>query len=223
MNKALLPLVTLSMLAWGAWTGCAQEPMQLPNQLPPPEMVPPPEGVGAPLHAPGPDCHHEHSHPGVKVLWLERDEPIQVLVPREVITEQKRPTLEVFYRDEKRKVTEMVVKEKQVPREIPFTTMKPCTEICPSTGHPITVMKPFTEMRTIKETVFCAVPEERDIVIKVPYLKEVEEVVPRKTVILEYKTELKKRPSALAIPTVEYKPRWLIVPKPPCPHPEHHP
>ncbi len=222
MNRALVPLVTLGMLAWGAWSSRAQEPAQLPKELPPPqkEMIPPPEEVAPPA---GPDCHHEKAHPGVKVLWLEHEHPIQVLVPREVITEQKRPTLEVFYREEKRKVTEMVVKEKQEPREIPFTTMKPCTEICPSTGHPITVMKPFTEMRTVKETVFCAVPEEREIIVKVPYIKEVEEVVPRKTVILEYKTELQKRPSAVAIPTVEYQPRWLIVPKPPCPDAEHHP
>jgi hypothetical protein len=223
MNRALLPLVTLGLLAWGAWTGRAQEPVPPPNELPQPEEKIPPPVPAEGVPPPAPDCHHDKTHEGVKVLWLEREVPVQVLVPREIITEEKRPTLEVFYRDEKRKVVEMVVKETQVPREIPFTTVKPCTEICPSTGHPITVMKPCVETRVVKETVFYTVPQEREIIVKVPFIKEVEEIVPRKTVILEYKTELQRRPSALAIPTVEKQTRWLLTPKPPCPDHEPHP
>src|SRR5262245_59079600 len=71
-----------------------------PEQLPPAvelQSVPPADGCDGPA----PPC---------KVLWVERPVPLQTLVPREVITEQKQKTLEVLYREEKRTFTEVVIK-----------------------------------------------------------------------------------------------------------------
>ncbi len=214
MKKAIVPLVTFGVLAW-AWSGTAQEPVPPPKELPPSvEPVPPPEPI-APV--PSLDCHHGE-HMGLKILWMERDVPITVLVPREIVTEQKRPGLAVAYRSEKCKIVEMVVKSRVVSRAIPVTIMKPCTDVCPSTGHPITIMKPCTEVRTVKDTVFYTEPVEREIVVQIPFVKEVEETIAQKTVILEYRTELQKRPSALAVPFPEPKPRYLLAPNA-CEHP----
>jgi hypothetical protein len=212
MKAAILPLVTFGLLAWAGRPASAQD------VIPPPpqekqgekqgEKVPPPPPL-APLE---PGC--DHGHPGVKILWMERQVPIQVLTPREVVVPQKRPTLVVEFKPEKREITEMVLKPREVTREIPFTTMKPCVEVCPETGHCATVMKPCTEMRLVKDVVFYSAPVKRTIVVPVPFVKEVEEVVPTRTIILEYKTELQRRPGAISVPTPpEPQTRWMLGPQ----------
>jgi hypothetical protein len=212
MKTTILPLVTFGLLAWAGRPVLAQE------VIPPPEKQPEKQPEKLPPLAPTePGC--DHGHPGVQILWMERQVPIQVLKPREIIVPQKRPALAVAFREEKRVVTEIVMKPREVTREIPFTTMKPCTEVCPETGHCTTVLKPCTEMRLVKDVVFYPTPVERPIIIRVPYVKEIEEVVPARTVILEYVTELQRRPSAIGVPTPPLPPtRWLLAPQ--GPHPE---
>jgi hypothetical protein len=213
MKAVILPLVTFGLLAWAGRPASAQELIPPPPQEKQVEKVPPP--LLAPLE---PGC--DHSHPGVKILWMERQVPIQVLVPREVVVPQKRPTLVVDFKPQKREITEIVLKPREVTREIPFTTMKPCVEVCPETGHCTTVMKPCTEMRVVKDVVFYSAPVKRTIVVPVPFVKEVEEIVPTRTIILEYKTELQRCPGAISVPTPpEPQTRWLLGPQG-CPHPE---
>jgi hypothetical protein len=214
MKTTILPLVTFGLLAWPGLPGLAQEAIPLPEKQGPEKQPPEKLPLAAPLE---PGC--EHSCPGVRILWMERQVPIQVLTPREVVTPLKRPALVVDFREEKCVVTEIVLKPREVTREIPFTTMKPCTEVCPETGHCTTVMKPCTEMRLVKDVVFYPAPVERTLVVRVPFVKEVEEVVPSKTIILEYRTELQRQPGALAVPTTELQTRWLLAPEG-CPHPE---
>ncbi len=215
MKRMILPLVTFGVLAWAWLPGRVQEPIQPPEKITP-EKLPPTTPL--PPLAP-PSC--EHTCPGINVLWLERQVPIQVLTPREVITPLKRPALAVAYREEKRVVTEIVLKPREVTREVPFTTMKPCTEVCPETGHCTTVMKPCTEVRIVKDVEFYPAPVERTIVVSVPYVKEVEEIVPSRTILLEYKTELQRCPSAIGVPTTVPQTRWLLAPQG-CAHPERH-
>jgi hypothetical protein len=75
-------------------------------------------------------------------------------------------------------------------------------------------------MRLVKETVFYPAPVQREIVVRVPFVKEAEELVPRKTIILEYKTELQRVPGAIGVPAPpEPQPRYLLGPQG-CPHPE---
>ena len=213
MKRMILPLVTFGMLAWTGLPGLAQEPIQPPEKITP-EKLPAEQVPLAPLAPP------DHSCPGIKILWLERQVPIQVLTPREVIIPQKRPGLGVAFREEKRVVTEIVFKPREVTREVPFTTMKPFTEVCPETGHCTTVMKPCTETRLVKDVEFCPTPVQRTIVIAVPYVKEIEEIVPNRTILLEYKTELQRCPAAIGVPTSVPQTRWLLAP-PGCTHPEH--
>ena len=213
MKTMILPLVTFGLLAWAGRPGFAQE------VIPPPEKQPEKQPEKLPPLAPmEPGC--DHAHPGIKILWMERQVPIQVLRAREFIVPQKRPTLVVDFREEKRVVTEIVMKPREVTREIPFTTMKPCTEVCPETGHCTTVLKPCTEMRLVKDVVFYPTPVERPIIIRVPFVKEIEEIVPAKTTILEYVTELQRHPGAIGVPTPpEPQMRWLLAPQVPL-HPE---
>jgi hypothetical protein len=221
MRTSALATVAAVLLAGAALPAAAQEqPPQSergpgkatrPEVLPPPKTTAPPPLLAQPAHGPAPDhCHAPH--PGIDVLWVERQVPIQVLVPREVITEVKRPALAVVYRDEKRVVNEIVMKKREVVREVPCTHMVPCTETDPHTGECTTVLKPVVEMKLEKDWEFYAVPAQRVEVVKVPYLKQIEEVVPRKTVVLEYKTEFKKEGHPLPVPTTVYPPRWVITP-----------
>src|SRR5262245_58988363 len=133
MKRMIVPLVTFGLLAWAGLPAPAQEP------VPPPEKVGPekvPEKTEPPLLPPACD-----THPGVRILWMERQKPIQVLTPREEVIVEKRPGLVVDFREAKQLVTEYVMKPREVSRLIPFTTLKPHTEVCPETGHCTTVMK----------------------------------------------------------------------------------
>jgi hypothetical protein len=218
MNRTIVPLVTFGVLAWAWSPGAAQEPIKPPEKLEG-EKLPVTEKLEAPPLLP-PGCEHEH--PGVRILWLERQVPIQVLTPREVIGLQKRPALVVDFRKEKRLVTEIILKPQEVVRQIPFTTMKPHTEVCPETGHCTTTYEPCTELRTVKETIFTPIPEQRWVEVDVPFVKEVLEDVPQKTFLLEYRTELQRCPGAIAAPTTVLPERWFAAPQG-CVHPEHPP
>jgi len=152
---------------------------------------------------------------------MDRLVPIQRLVPREVITEVRTPGQEVAYREEKRVITEMVVKSREITRQVPCTVMKPVVEDCAETGKCTTVMKPCVEMKTVKDVEFYTEPVERTLVVPVPYLRPVEVVVPRRTIVLEYKTILEKRQQAVIVPAEIPPERMVITPKPACCLDEH--
>jgi hypothetical protein len=156
-----------------------------------------------------------------KVLWAEHDVPIQRLEPREVITEIKRPTYVIEYKEVKKQVTDIVIKTREVTREVPCTTMQPCTVTDPHTGHCSTVWQPVTEIKVVKEMECSSVPETREVTVQVPYLKQVEEIVPQKTIILEYKTVMQKRGCPVVVPGgAVLRDRWLVA-EPPCHHDGH--
>jgi hypothetical protein len=206
MKTTILPLVTFGLLAWAGRPGLAQE------VIPPPEKQPEKQPLTPPLAPPEPGC--DHGHPGIQILWMERQCPIQVLRATEIVTPQTRPILVVDYRKEKRVFTEIVLKTRPVTREIPFTTMKPCVEVCPETGHCTTVMKPCTEMRLVKDVVFYSAPVQVTKEVLVPFIKEGVDTVPARTVILEYKTEWQRKPGAIGVPTAPLPPtRWVLGPQ----------
>ncbi len=186
--------------------GSAQEgevlpsPTLAPPVLPQPQALPAPSLPGGPI-IDGPGCHEGKCHPqGVKVLTGQESVKVRVIVPREVVTPVERPTLEIVYRDKKCLVTEYVYEPQEVLKKIPFTTMQPCKVVDPCTGKCHYVSKPVTEMRIQKEVVFRAVPKTREIVKKVPFLKETTEVVPQRNVFLEYQTSVEDRHFAIGLP-----------------------
>ena len=177
MKIQVLPLVTVGMLAWGVLAISAQENLPRPEKLPPV-----PEAVPAPMLAPLVEDCHKPSCPVTKVLVYDRDFPVQILVPREVIQVDKVPTLTIAFKPKKCTVTDIVMRPKEVSREVCYTTLEPCVVTDPCTGHCSTILKPVTRTRIQKDLVFVAVPEERTVEIGVPYLRPAEELVPRKTV-----------------------------------------
>jgi hypothetical protein len=210
MKRRIIVCLTTALLALAVRPGMAQQEVP-PGRAPVPTLPAAPLPVAVPQAAPTvpPGC-------GVRVLWLDHLEPVQRLVPREVVTEERQPSLEVAYREEKRVVTEVVVKSREVERLVSCTVLKPVTETCPETGQCTTVLKPCTEVKPVKELEYYAVPEERTVVVSVPYLKPVEIVVPRKTVVLEYLTTMKKCSEAVVIPGPEGQPTPYVMPPQPC-------
>jgi hypothetical protein len=216
MRRRIFAGLALGMLVLIIRPGAAQEKVPPPKQEPLPpgkKEAPPPLLAPFPPPPPGSRC--------IKALILDRMVPIQRLVPREVITEVRTPGQEVAYREEKCVITEMVVKSREITRQVPCTVMKPVLEGCAETGQCTTVMQPCVEMKTVKDTEFYTEPETRTVVVPVPYLKPVEVVVPRKTIVLEYRTILEKRQQAVLVPAEIPQERMVITPKPPCCLDEH--
>jgi hypothetical protein len=226
--KPRMLLMLAGMLAGLTVPALAQEKLSAPAPVeqPPPEKAPPPKELPSPtplVGLPAPCCA-ECEHPTLKILWMNYLLPVQRLVPRDVITTEKRSTLGVATRIEKRCVTEIVFKEQECVKEVPVCTMRPVTETDPHTGKCCTVLKPVTEKKLVKDKVFVAVPEQRIIDVAVPYLTPVEVAVPRRNILFEYRTELKPCGCPVAVPCgAEWlPPRMMAVPPPPCP-PPHHP
>jgi len=179
-----------------------EPPAELPEKLPAPEQLAVPDCT--------PPC------PDFKILWLEHEYPITTLVPREVVTVRKSPTFVVAYRDEQRQVCDMVLRSREVDKVISCQIMKDVTEIDPSCGKPVTVQKPVLETRTVKELEYFPVPETRTVVVKVPYLQPAEDLVPEKTVLLEYRTEMQKKGYAVRVRGGEVLPDRMIAVPHPC-------
>ena len=207
MKIQLLPFIAVGTLAWLVQACLAQENLPRPEKLP---EVPPPVKTPPPLEG-----HPRPCAPVPKVLWYERDVPVQIIEPREVIQLDKVPTLDLVFRPEKRVVTDMVMKPREVGRVVCYTTLEPTVETDPCTGQPHTVLKPVERTRIQKDLEFVAVPVERTEIVMVPFLKEVEEIVPRRTILFEYHTVMQKKGFALGVPSEAAPPtRYLVTPQP---------
>ena len=91
MKRWMLSSVALAALALTALPGLAQEKPPVP-----PERLPPPLDVKVSVAAPS--CEAPATFPpceSPRVVWMEYEVPIRRLVPREVITEERRPTRRV--------------------------------------------------------------------------------------------------------------------------------
>jgi hypothetical protein len=212
-----LPCLLVGVLAWTAPAGAQEkEGLPSPKELPPIVEKGPVVEAAPPPVTPGCDAA---CHPPFKVLWVETATPLQVLVPREVITTEPRKALEIEYREEKRVVTEIVMKPREVEEAVPCTIVCPVKVVDPHTGECSTVMQPVTEVKIVKRTVFEPAPEERTIIVRVPALKSVDVMTPQKTILLEYRTDMLRGGYGIRVPAEEEprKPEFILAPKPPCP------
>jgi hypothetical protein len=207
MKRILVPVLSTGLVAWMALTASAQQgPEGQPKEGEPKEKQTP---ESLPL-LPGPGCNPPC--PAVKIIVVEQAHPIQILAPREVITTVKKKTLAVEYRDVKRVFTDYELQPKEVYREVPCTTMVPCEEVDPHTGKVCTIMKPVTEMKLEKQTVFVSVPIQRELIEKVPYLKQVDEDIPQVNVLLEWRTHLQPTIGVVPGPGWVYPNQYYITP-----------
>ena len=179
-------------------------PRTVPDTLPP-ALLPPPLMVPLTFG------------PCLDVRWAEHDVPLQSLRAREVLRLVEQPTLEVAYREQKKVITEVVIKSRQVEQQVLCTVMREVQVTDPVTGHCSTVLQPCTEVKVVKDIVYEAVPEERTVVVKCPYLRQTTEKVPVKDLLLEYRTEFRKEGFPVVVPGNEIPPRRvLLAPKLPC-------
>jgi hypothetical protein len=211
--KRLLAVVVAAVALSAAMTARAQEGDKPPpeggaEELPKPQPVPDTPGIAAP------GC------PNVKILWYERMKVVPLLTPREEIVFEKYKTLDVVYKEEKKTVTDVVMKSRQVEELRPCTTMVPVQVTDPVTGHCSTVMEPHTEMKPRTVTIWYAEPTKREVAVMVPYVKEVEDLMPTRTILLEYTADVQRHGGAIKIESGEIKkPLYLHLPPEHCPPP----
>jgi hypothetical protein len=216
MNRRILAAVALVALMARP---CAAQEKSLPQVAPEKSLPTQPEktpAAPAPVEAPAPACGADGVQPcPTTVLWFETTEVGCVLVPREVVTPLRRPTMAIAYRPEKREVSETVIRTRLVDRQEVCNVLKPCTEV-DATGCEVTVMKEFPEVRTVKEVEYYPDTVKKTLIIPVPYLTKAEEVVPQKSILLEYQQELRKTGHAVRVPGGEWKKdQYILAPKPP--------
>src|SRR5262249_48882474 len=123
--------------------------------------------------------------------------------------------LELDWREEKRVCTELVLKPREIEQEVTCLTVQPVTTIDPCTGHPCTVHQQVPVVKKVKLTVYDAVPEEKEYVVKIPCLKPVDVVVKRLAVDWTTEPAIEKRLRAVTVPC-EIKVRVPAWPTP-CP------
>jgi hypothetical protein len=218
------------VFAWGLLAGCwamlpaarAQEPQPGP-ELPTPQSVPAPTALPLPppdTGAPGcPSCGPTITVPRLAVI----EEQEAITIPRlnvreEVVGHAFGP--EVDYRDEKRTVTEWVMKPREVTQDFMDVTMMPHTVTDPCTGQCRTEYTPCPTPRQIKTTVYDMVPVPREVVIRVPVFKpgvplEVRRVVVDNTT----QAAILSRMQVLPTPTTVPLPQPCPAPACPLPHP----
>jgi hypothetical protein len=90
--------------------------------------------------------------------------------------------------EEKHVQTELVLKPREICREVTTCTMKPVKSVDPATGCEVIHMEPVTETAKVKEIVFDTVTEEKTFIVRRPYLKPIEEKYAVKTLCLERST-----------------------------------
>jgi hypothetical protein len=210
MRILVLPVVAVGILGLGLTAALAQEVLPRPERIPE-KVPPPPPKTEVPIEGSPVPCH-----PVTRPLVYERLEPVQILADREIIQVDKVPTLKVAFRKEKRKVTDLILKERPVNRVVCYTTLEPCPVTDPCTGQTSTVLKPVERTRIQKDLEFVTVPVERVEVVDVPFLTEDFELVPRKTVVFDYITVMQRRDYAVGIPAEAAPPiRYVAPPLPP--------
>ena len=104
-------------------------------------------------------------------------------------------------------------------RDVPVITYESLTVADPQTGCSKTDWIPKTEIKTVTELEYYAAPEKKVVLVQVPFLKRAEEVVPRKTLLLEYGTIMKKEGYPVAMPSSceVKKDETFVAPQVECP------
>jgi hypothetical protein len=180
MKARMLTVLTLGLLAAAGIPCHAQE-------KPPGEPIPPPKG---PLE---PCC-------GNKYLWVDYWVPVRTLTARDHVTKERCGTWVVKYKEEEQTFTEMVVRPREVDKQVTYCTTEPITTIDPVTGQSKTCMQQVTHTKTVKETIFESVPTKRVIRVQKPYLAKDTAEIQHKTTIYEWQTDMVKHGCVVSMP-----------------------
>lgn len=233
MLMRYLPGLLAGSCALLAVPALAQEPIprpanerpELPRPQAPVQELPPPI-VTAPCPEACPRPPVNVTIPAkIHVIEEARETTLPTLNVREVEVGRAIQTdLAVTYKEERRKVTVMVSKPRTVEQPMTITRTEMVPECDPCTGKTCMVPHPICETKMVKTTVFDVVPEEREILVRVPVIKPVEVPVAVTMLALEQ----------ITVPAIETRLRTEVVPPmtltvlpprppaplpPPCPPP----
>jgi hypothetical protein len=135
---------------------------------------------------------------GEKTIWVPRltlvPEETAIAVPKMALREievarDKVTKTELNFRDERHKVTEVVLKPRVCEQQVVVMTLKPETTTDPVTGRSCTVQKQVPVTQTVKVTVYDTECVEREVVVRVPCLKQVEQDVAIKKLVVDHTSE----------------------------------
>jgi hypothetical protein len=172
-----------------------------PNEpIPPPKDLTPPAAPALPPEACAPGCGRTICQPRYSLMEVQS----ATTLPRFNIREETIGTergLAVDYVEERRTVTELVMKPHEVEQQVTCMTAQPCTVTDPCTGECHTEYHQVPVCKTVKITVFEAVPTPREVVVRVPYLKPGPEFVHKRLAV-----------DAVTIPAIEKRLQLLTVP-----------
>ena len=182
----MLRILLLAVLALGATATHlpAQEPIPASPAPALPELAGVTTGI---VKSPCNSCERSLTVNKLTLVPEEKAITIPKMALREVeVCRDKITKLELTFAEEKRTVTEMVLKPRVEAQQVVVMTLKEETVVDPVTCKPCKVMKQCPVVQTVKVTVYDTVPEERTVLVRVPCLKPVEqEVSIRKLVVDE--------------------------------------
>jgi hypothetical protein len=200
-----------------AVTPClAQEKGPAPKELPKLSEIVPPTPTLAEEH---PGCGASCYPPCDKyfdLLFMDYACAISALYFEDVVVQEKRKTMEIYYKEEDRKVPVYVMRSRPIKRECPCTRMVEETKT-DCHGNCYTTLCPVTEMRVEEDTEYFAVLQDQTIKVKVPYVREITVNVPHRTTVFAYRPEVRTKQYIMKIPAKPFPQDQIIFPpKLPC-------
>jgi hypothetical protein len=87
------------------------------------------------------------------------------------------------FHEERRTVTELELRPREVEQQVVCTESKPETVTDPCTGRCHTVYRPCEVVKTVKVKAYDTVPVQREVIVRVPVLKPGPDVVVKKLVL----------------------------------------
>ncbi len=212
MKRLLLSSVLVLCAALPALVR-AQEPVPVPPK-PIPELPVAPTPVEVPglpavttgiIKGPCNGCERDVAVPKVTLVPEETAIAVPKLTLREVEVGRDMVTkMELSFREERHTITEMVLKPRVCEQQVVVTEMQPETTTDPVTGKTSTCPKPVQVVKTVKVTVYDTVPVEREVIVRIPCLKPVEQEVSIRKLVLDETTvaAIERRYHYLLVPNV---------------------
>jgi hypothetical protein len=194
----LLVVVSLAARPCQAQEKPVGTPERLPAAVPAPAELP-----VAPLSSAPCACPVEKIHTTYQLHWLERDTPVPMekLSLRAESTQEVRAVPELDWVETTEVRTEIVLKPREILKEVTVCTVKPEKITDPATGCCSTVMQPVTEVKQVKETVFDMVREEKLVKVRRPVLKSTDRVFDVKHLVLDRQVEMRKERYGVLVPS----------------------
>jgi hypothetical protein len=192
MSRRLLALVLIGLGGWpGSWARAQVETLPPPTpETPSPSTPQTPLAPAAPVVVASPEAcvpTITRTVTGKQVL-LQEIQTATTMPKLEVreVEAGRTTTVELAWKEDRQKRTEMELRPRQVEQQVCVTTTKAVTTVDPCTGCPCTVYQQVPEVKTVTITVNDVVPVEREYLVKTAYLKPVDMVV--KKLVLEAST-----------------------------------